>query len=99
MYEEWESHVDYQSKHRRLKRRPSIWSDKRRIYSAFDQFFHRFRDSIVVVSYRSDGIPSEQDLVALLRKYKSYVQVEHYGQYKYVLSKNTDSRELLLVGK
>lgn len=98
LYDEWSQHIDPKSKHRRLKRRPSQWTDKRHIASAFEQVFQRFQDSIIVVSYRSDGIPSESGLIALLQKYKKHVRVEHYGQYKYVLSTNSESKEILLIG-
>ncbi len=98
MYSHWPEHIDFRTKHRRLKRRYSRWTDKQQIAYAFEQVFQHFRDSIIVVSYRSDGIPSEADLIALLRKYKRHVRVEHYGQYKYVLSKNAESKEILLIG-
>jgi adenine-specific DNA-methyltransferase len=98
LYDEWSQHIDSQTKHRRLKRHPSVWNDKRRIGAAFEQVFQRFQDSILVVSYRSDGIPSESELVTLLRKYKRHVRVEHYGQYKYVLSTNSESKEILMIG-
>lgn len=98
MYETWGGQIDYGTKHRRLKRDPSAWGDRRRIASAFEQLFERFRESIIVVSYRSDGIPSEAELVALMRNYKRCVQVKHYGQYKYALSTNTGSKEILVIG-
>jgi adenine-specific DNA methylase len=98
MYDEWGKHIDQQSKHRRLLPQKSEWSDKKRIYSVFDRLFRRFADSHLVVSYRSDGIPSESELIALLKKYKRHVRVEHYGQYKYVLSTNGESKEVLLIG-
>jgi hypothetical protein len=50
------------------------------------------------VSYRSDGIPSQPELVSLLKRYKRDVAVEHSGRYKYALSTNCDSREILLIG-
>lgn len=98
MYEEWAESVDLQTKHRRLKRRPSDWTDKRRIHSAFEQIFQRFQNSLLVVSYRNDGIPAEDELASLLRKYKPHVRVEYYGQYKYALSTNSESKEILLIG-
>lgn len=99
MYDEWEKHIDLLTKHRRLKRVHSVWTDKTRITSAFHQLFERFRDSVLVVSYRSDGIPPEGELYDIMKKYKQNVQVEHYGHYKYVLSKNRESREILIIGK
>ena len=41
---------------------------------------------------------SKSVLLHLLEQYKSNVRVEHYGQYKYVLSKNSRSGEILLIG-
>ena len=98
MYDEWREHIDFRTKHRRLKRRPSEWIDKNRIHAAFDRLFQRYRSSILVVSYRSDGIPSEAELVSLLKRYKRNVRVEYFGHYQYVLSTNSKSKEILLIG-
>ncbi len=98
MYDEWGQHIDRKSRHRRLKPQPSEWTDKKRIQAAFDRLFRRYRESMLVVSYRSDGIPSESALVSLLQRYKRHVRVEHFGRYKYVLSTNAESKEILLIG-
>jgi len=98
LYDEWEQQLDRRSKHKRLKPQPSEWTDKNRILAAFGRLFDRFRDSIMVVSYRSDGLPSESELVSLLKQYKPNVRVEHFGQYKYVLSTDSESDEMLLIG-
>lgn len=97
-YEEWREQIDYQSKHRRLIGRPNDWTDKQSIGEAFDRLFRRYQKSIIVVSYRSDGIPTASELAVSLGKYKSKVRTVQYGNYKYVLSTNTESRELLLIG-
>jgi adenine-specific DNA-methyltransferase len=97
-YDTWGKLIDLRSKHRAFKRQANKWTDKRAIFSAFDQLFKRYRDSILVVSYRSDGIPSESDLTALLRQYKKDVIVHRFGRYKYVLSTNSQSQEILLIG-
>ena len=98
MYGEWPQFVDYGSKHRRLQRQPSEWTDKKRIHAAFDRLFRRYQDSILVVSYRSDGIPAEDELSAILKRYKKQVRVENFGQYRYVLSTNSEAAEILLIG-
>jgi adenine-specific DNA methylase len=97
-YDVWGSLIDFESKHRRLRTQPSDWTDKSRILSAFERVFARYQDSIIVVSYRSDGIPSEPELVGLLRQYKRNVRAARSGKYKYVLSKNGESSEILLIG-
>ncbi len=98
LYDEWGVNLDHTSKHRRLKPRPSEWTDKHRIHAAFERVFKRYQNSIMVISYRSDGIPSEPELLSLLQQYKRNVRVEHFGQYKYVLSTNSESEEFLLIG-
>src|SRR5439155_13376537 len=98
MYDEWGQNIDLLTKHHRLKRSPTPWTDKQRILHAFDNVFKRYQDSIIVVSYRSDGLPTESELSASLQKYKRHVHVKHYGQYKYVLSTNGESKEILMIG-
>jgi len=96
-YSDWNKSIDYQSKHKRLVPKKNIWNDKNQIAEGFDRLFCKFHKSQIVVSYRSDGIPSETELVNLLKKYKKTVEVHHFGEYKYVLSKNSKSKEILLV--
>jgi len=98
IYSEWDKYLDRRSKHLRLKPRANEWIDKNLIFGAFDNLFKKFQDSILVVSYRSDGIPSETELISIIKKYKKNVHVVHYGQYKYVLSTNSESKEILLIG-
>ena len=97
-YSEWEKMIDYRTKHKKLKAEKNSWIDKNRIYSAFEKLFDKFADSILVVSYRSDGIPSIEELIKLLKKYKSNIVGLKRKNYKYVLSNNY-SEEILLIGK
>lgn len=97
-YSEWGKKIDYQTKHKRLQREKNPWIDKNQIYSAFEKLIEKFSESILVISYRSDGIPSIDELVNLLKKYKSSVEEIKRKSYKYVLS-NNHSEEVLLIGK
>jgi adenine-specific DNA-methyltransferase len=96
-YSEWRKMIDYRTKHRRLKAQINPWIDKNKIYNAFDKLFNKFKESILVISYRSDGIPTISELEKLLKKYKSEFSVKT-KEYKYVLS-NNHSEEVLLVGR
>ena len=98
-YNHWLDMIDMTSKHRRLIRQVNDWTDKTRIYGAFERVFERHADSILVVSYRSDGIPTESELIRLLSRFKSDVRIERFRNYQYVLSKNKRSNELLLIGQ
>ena len=98
-YNDWQKQIDYESKHRRLKPKYSIFSDRQAIHQAFQKLFHKFKDSILVVSYRNDGIPSEDEMVGMLKEVKRKVTIVRYGPYRYVLSKNGESKEILLIGE
>ena len=98
IYDEWKEQIDWKSKHRRMVRQTNLWNDKSQIYAAFDSCFKLFADSILVVSYRSDGIPSIDELRSLMAKYKSDVRVAVFGDYTYTLSTNKRSQEVLLIG-
>lgn len=97
-YSNWGGMIDYKTKHKRLKGNGSVWINKNQIHSAFNKLFEKFKDSILVVSYRSDGIPSIVELENLLKKYKPNVEELKRKSYKYVLSIN-HSEEVLLIGK
>ncbi len=85
-YSKWDEMIDYNTKHRRIKGQPNPWTDKNEIYNAFDRLFTKFKDSILVVSYRSDGIPTIAEITYLLKR------------YKYALS-NDRSEEVIFVAK
>ena len=55
-YDTWIDNIDFKSKHRRFKKISSEWFDKKLITSSFERLINKYKDSILVVSYRSDGI-------------------------------------------
>lgn len=97
-YANWSRQIDWSSKHLRLQPRLDRWCLPSRITGAFAELFARFADSILVVSYRSDGVPTIEELAGLLRRYKGKVRVSAYGDYQYALSTNKRSKEMLLIG-
>ena len=98
-YETWDTNINHKKKHKPYVGPSSLWNDEKTILNAFKELIHNHRDSMIVISYRSDGIPSEDDLVKLLKDVKKKVTVLHYGEYKYVLSKNAKSKEILLIAE
>ena len=96
-YGRWSERIDYDSKHRRLKPVVNPWTSADTNVEAFCQVFQRFADSILVVSYRSDGCPSVEQLHELLGEVRPIVRVVTVERYQYALSKNRRSREALLI--
>lgn len=96
IYDQWPDRIDYSKKHRPLEATKCEWVDKNRIYDAFKKLFDRYKNSILVVSYRDNGIPSEKELFGLLRQHKQKVIEVKKMNYKYVLSTYSSS-ELLFI--
>jgi len=97
-YTLWPSRIDTTYKHRPYKRRQSPWCDKRSIHEAFNDIFQRFSRSILVVSYRDNGIPTPGELIELLQRYKRKVYEANQTSYKYVLSTSL-SKEILFIAE
>ncbi|MFN4179039.1 MAG: DNA methyltransferase, partial [Armatimonadota bacterium] len=97
-YEHWAELIDYSTKHKRLKRKPNLWNDPMRVRSGFRTMFDKFRDSILVVSYRSDGIPSIDEIVTEMKQFKKRVSVFSCDNYRYVLSPKRTA-EVLIIGE
>ncbi|UCE61373.1 MAG: DNA adenine methylase [Phycisphaerales bacterium] len=97
-YPTWPDMVDRRSKHRRLQRQEYPWSNARTCWEMFRKVFEHFRRSVLVVSYRSDGIPGIDELEVMLRAVKPRVRVVDGDRYQYALSKNRRTREVLLIG-
>lgn len=97
MYDVWNQHIDYSSKHRKLLGNSTNWNNRHTILHDFDMLFSQFKDAILVISYRDDGIPSISDLIELLHKYKQNIAV-HTVDYKYALS-IAQSKEVLIIAQ
>ncbi|MCG2726104.1 MAG: DNA adenine methylase [Elusimicrobia bacterium] len=97
-YNNWIGQIDYKIKHRPIKTNKSEWCKADEILFAFNDVFKKFRKSIIVVSYRNDGTPSLSELKELLLKYKKTVEISTSGKYKYALSRNSNTKEILLIG-
>lgn len=95
-YDNWKNNIDNYSLHKKMKNSESIWSDKNKNLEGFRSLFKNFQDSILVLSYRSDGIPEIQKIKEEMSKYKKNVII-HEIDYKYALSKNK-TKEVFLVG-
>lgn len=95
-YDNWSNLIDYNSKHRRLKRHYSIWNDKDAILSGFEKLINNFNRSILVFSYRSNGIPSIESILSILQQYGRRNEVRLSCDIKYALS-DIKSKEVLII--
>jgi adenine-specific DNA methylase len=97
-YDNWPYRLDRRKKHLPLvAAEKCVWLNTKRVLEAFGTLFEKFPKSILVVSYRSDGIPTPEQLIELLRKQGRSVENFSNRDYKYVLSSNGGSKEALIV--
>jgi len=72
----WENvEMQWHTKTKKFKNYPTPFSTRTGAFDAFDRLFKRFRNSILVVSYSSNSLPTLDELVALMTKYKGHVEV------------------------
>jgi len=98
-YDDWPAMIDPSSKHRRLIRRDDPWLNPHTCRDTYRQLLDRFRHSSLVVSYRNDGIPTIDELAAMLQDVKPRVRVVTSDPYQYALSTRRDTRQVLLIGE
>ena len=67
---------------KKFKSYPTPFSTKNGAANAFDKLFHRFKQSVIMVSYSSNSQPTLDEMVAILSKHKTYVDVVPVD-YKY----------------
>jgi len=103
-YKQWANLIDYDSHNLRFK---NINYDEGFLSETnkelFEQLIHKFKKSIIVFSYKSNGTPSIRSLVKIMKKYKKNVYTRSMP-YNYVLrtaseQKNKLSREVIIIGK
>jgi len=91
---------------KKIRSYPTDFSSKAGVVDAFNKLFNHFRNSTLVVSYSSNGIPSEEQMVGLLKEYKRRVEV-HKASHKYshgnhnhkVGDNNNSVQEFLFIGR
>ena len=97
-YSNWLNKIDFTTKNLRFNKVNFEWNKKKYIYQNFTDAINKFSKSIIAISYRNDGIPSISELVKMTKQVKKHVEVFTMSNFQYVLSKNKNSKEILIVG-
>lgn len=95
--------IDMKTKTHKFPSYKSQFSTKDGAYKAFDEIFRRYRNKYIVVSYSSNSLPTKDEMLKLMRKYKNDVSV-YPIEYRYHFANqeiNTHNRvqEYLFVGR
>jgi adenine-specific DNA-methyltransferase len=91
------------TKVRKIAKPFTPFSYRRTAVAAFDGLFERFKKSVLVLSYSSNGFPDLDVLVGLMKRHKARVEVHqrahryHFGTHDRV--RRAQVREYLVVGR
>lgn len=101
-YKQWGELIDLQTPNLRMHPMSNDWVDPERNSAAFDSLFEKFRNSVIVVSYKKFGVPGIETLIRKLKKHGRRVRT-HSRHYTYALNhQNGDARlnrEVLLISE
>lgn len=76
---------------KKLEKRFTPFSYKDRIRPALTELFERFRDSTIVLSYSSNSVPDEEEMLKLLKSVKRKVKV-HRIPHRYHFGTHSSAR-------
>jgi DNA adenine methylase len=72
----WEGvEMQWHTKTRKFKSYPTPFSSRKGAHEAFDTLFRRYRNSIIIASYSSNSLPTKDEMLSLIAKYKNHVDV------------------------
>ena len=89
---------------KKFKSYPTPFSTRKGAADAFDKLFKKFANSILVVSYSSNSQPTQDEMVAIMAKYKEHVEVipidykQSFGNQSDAKTHRNTVQEYLFVG-
>ncbi len=90
---------------KKFKSYPSPFSSRTGAVDAFDKLFGNFKESILLISYSSNSLPTKEEMLSLMSKHKRHVEVVSID-YRYsfanqghrVSNNNNKVQEYIFVG-
>ena len=76
---------------KKFKSYPTPFSTRKGAKDAFDKLFKIFANSILIVSYSSNSLPTQDEMVAIMAKYKQHVEVIPID-YKYSFGNQNEAK-------
>lgn len=76
---------------KKFKSYPTPFSTRKGAADAFDRLFKKFANSILIVSYSSNSLPTQDEMVAMMAKYKEHVEVIPID-YKYSFGNQNEAK-------
>lgn len=98
--------VEFQehTKTKKFKSYPTPFSSKTGAEAAFDELFSKYKDSILIVSYSSNSLPAQEEMIEIMGRYKRHVEVIPINYTYHFGNRNTEKeyrnkvQEFLFIG-
>ena len=99
-YADIPDHVNYAKANREMDfGRCREFENKLTYLDDLHQLLNRHRDSIIALSYTTNGYPSKEELRDAMAQHKEHAQVIDLGEHSFALNKdNSERHEVLVVG-
>lgn len=96
-YDDIPAHVNYDKVNREIQIHKNIEFESRSNYlQDLNELLSHYPDSIILMSYTSEGYPSIEELEAQLRRHKQHVEVIYFGKYSFALNRSNQDRQEVL---
>ena len=90
-------HINYNKANREIQIHKSAEFESRSNYlNDLNELLGHYPDSIILMSYTSEGYPSIEDLNVQLRRHKQHVDVIYFGKYSFALNRSNQNRQEVL---
>ena len=96
--------IQQDTKTKKFKKYDTPFSSRDGAYHAFDALFKRHEKSVLIISYSSNSLPSQDEMVHLVSKYKKNIDVlpidytYSFGNQKNAKTHRNKAQEYLFVG-
>ncbi len=88
----WEGvEIQYHTQTKKFKSYPTPFATRKGAADAFDHLFKKYANSILLVSYSSNSLPTQDEMVAIMAKYKQHVEVIPVD-YRYSFGNQSDAK-------
>lgn len=97
-YDKIEEHIDLNKKNKEiLIKKNKEFECKQTFLDELDILIEKYQDSIIVLSYTSNGYPTMEDLQEVMGRHKENVELVSLGKHSFALNRDNKGREEVLV--
>lgn len=97
--------IQEHTKTKKFKSYKSPFSKKEQAYTAFESLIEKYKKSIIAISYSSNSLPTKEEIIEMLKKYKKKVEVHEidhtysFGNQNIRAVQSNRVKEYLFVGE